>query len=863
MMLYSLVLLGLAAIVRAEDGSAAWLRYAPLDDAAAARFKAPEAIVALNSTQTSPVFTAGQELQKGFNGMLGKNVNLVSSPEDLDPEDKDSRIIVVGTAAQFTDETTLGNLTFSPGDLEEDGFYMSTRGRVVQIVGQNERGALYGAFEYLARIARHEFCGKDGIDNPHQPIRWVNQWDNLDDTGTHGSVERGYAGPSIFFANGGVVADMTRAAEYARLLASIRINAVVVNNVNSNPQILSPGNIDGLGRIADAFRPYGVQLGLSLNFASPQTYGGLDTFDPLDERVIKWWEDKTDELYARIPDMAGYLIKANSEGQPGPHSYNRTLAEGANLFAKATKHHGGLVMFRAFVYDHLADWTNPKLDRAKAAVDYFEGLDEEWDDNVIVQIKYGPIDFQVREPPSPLFAHLPTTDTVIELQVTQEYLGQQNHLVYMAPLWKEILDFDLHIEGQEKSLVRDVVAGERPGGKKLRLSGSAAVVNVGTDANWLGSHLAMSNLYAYGVLAWDPMADSEAMLRDWIKLTFGHDQLVADTIVKMSMESWPAYEDYSGNLGIQTLADILHTHFGPGPQSQDGNGWGQWTRANATSVGMDRTVATGTGFSGQYPPEVAQRFEKIETTPDNLILWFHHVPWTHVLKSGKTVIQHFYDAHYDGSALVQEFPLQWRALQGHMDDERFEHMLFRLNFQAGHALVWRDSICNFYNNMTSIPDEKGRVGNHPYRIEAENMEMEGYRVYNVDPFHTASARRAVITTSNTTTGANSTDPGTVWATLDFEDGTYDVAVNYYDVMRGQADYVLTIDNKVIGRWRGDNEDRLGNTGTLNLDGHSATRIRFENIDIKKGNVLRIVGTPDGIEGAPLDYVAILPDGIVD
>lgn len=302
-------------------------------------------------------------------------------------------------------------------------------------------------------------------------------------------------------------------------------------------------------------------------------------------------------------------------------------------------------MFRAFVYDSHINPADLKADRANHALKFFKGLDGQFLDNVVVQIKYGPIDFQVREPASPLFANIPQTNTAIELHITQEYLGQQSHLVYVAPLWKTILDFDLRA-GDQPSLVRDVVAGRRFSNKR---GGYAGVVNVGTNTTWLGSHLAMSNLYAYGRLAWNPSQDPQALLEDWTRLTFGSDPLVLGVVTEISMASWPAYEYYTGNLGIQTLTDILYTHYGPNPASQDNNGWEMWTRADHDGIGMDRTVSTGTVFSGQYPAKVAEKFESIETTPDDLLLWFHHVNYTHVLKSGKSVIQHFYDAHYAGA----------------------------------------------------------------------------------------------------------------------------------------------------------------------------------------------------------------------
>ncbi|EME85335.1 glycoside hydrolase family 67 protein, partial [Pseudocercospora fijiensis CIRAD86] len=461
--------LSLLALVAAEDGLQAWLRYAPLPHEYHHN-SLPSSILVLNRTQGSPVYTAGQELQRGLLQIFGKKVATNAAAIELGSG------IVVGTVDQYMN-------TFHGQDphfnLIEDGFSLSVQDHHVRILGRNERGALYGAFEYLSMLAQGNFSNVEYITNPAAPIRWTNEWDNLDS-----SIERGFAGKSIFFENGHVRSDLTRAAEYARLLASIRVNAVVVNNVNANYTTLKPDNIEGLGRIADVFRPYGIQLGLSLYFASPANLTVTDTYDPLDEKVIAFWHNVTDQIYHRIPDMAGYLVKANSEGQPGPLHYNRTLAEGANMFARALKPHGGVLMFRAFVYNQLneSDW---KADRAKAAVDFFKPLDGDFDDNVVVQIKFGPIDFQVREPVSPLFANLLKTSTAIELQVAQEYLGQQCHLVYLPPLWKTITDFDLRLNN-DTSLTKDVFTGKYLG---RHLGGSAAVVNVGMNSTWLGSHL--------------------------------------------------------------------------------------------------------------------------------------------------------------------------------------------------------------------------------------------------------------------------------------------------------------------------------------------------------------------------------------
>ena len=831
-----LILLSLG-FVAAENGLNAWLRYAPVPHTASQAHNVPSKIVVLNSTRDSPVNTAGAELQKGIQGILSKRTSISTKGC------KASSSIVVGTVAEYT--KACGNLSQTP-DLEGDGFWLSTKGKTIQILGQNERGALYGAFEYLSMLAQGNFSQVAYATNPNQPIRWTNQWDNLD-----GSIERGYGGPSIYFQNGLIVNNLTRAAEFARLLASVRVNGAVINNVNANATLLSPQNIAGLGRVADVFRPYGVQLGISLNFASPQSIGGLSTFDPLDPSVVTFWNNITTQIYQKVPDFAGYLVKANSEGQPGPLTYNRTLAQGANLFANALKPRGGIVMFRAFVYNQLneSDW---KADRANAAVEFFKELDGDFDDNVVVQIKYGPIDFQVREPTSPLFANLFNTSTAIELQVAQEYLGQQCHLVYIPPLWKTILDFDLRVDSQP-SLVRNIISGQR---FNRPLGGSAGVVNVGTNATWLGSHLAMSNLYAYGRLAWDPALNPESILQDWTRLTFSLDRSVIDTIGKMSMESWPAYENYSGNLGIQTLTDILYTHFGPNPASQDNNGYGQWTRADAKTIGMDRTVSNGTGFAGQYPAEISSQYENIETTPDNLLLWFHHVNYTQPLKSGETVIQHFYNAHYAGAATAQTFVPQWESLKGKVDDQRFNEVLFRQVYQAGHSIVWRDAISEYYRNLSGIQDDAKRVGSHPYRIEAENMQLSGYKPYDVNPFEMASNFTAIITTSNNTAG-------TAQTTLQYPSGTYDLAVGYYDLIGGKSNWQVELNGQQLGQWIGNNEDTLGHAPSTFLDGHSATRITFRGVKIQEGDMLKITGTPNGIEPAPIDYVAVLPPGVVD
>ncbi|PSK42147.1 hypothetical protein B9Z65_4061 [Elsinoe australis] len=846
-MRFLITLLASASLACAETGLDGWLRYARIPQAERYHASIPNRIVALNSTQGSPVYTAGQELRQGLDSIFGKPCG-ISHRASSDQ----GGAVTVGTLDQ------LNATSIDSSDVPEliaDGFWLDVKGSTVNIIGQNERGALYGAFEYLSMLAQANITDVSYASNPDAPIRWINQWDNLRaDVSVHGSVERGYGGPSIFFENGLVKQNLTRVAQYARLLASIKVNAVVVNNVNANETMLTTPVMDGLKRIADIMRPYGVQMGMSLYFASPKALKELDTFDPLDQRVIDWWHNKTDEIYALIPDMAGYLVKANSEGQPGPLTYNRTLAEGANLFAGAVRPHGGVVMFRAFVYDStsLNQTTNWKADRANAAVDFFRDLDGAFAPEVIVQVKYGPIDFQVREPVSPLFAHLKQTGAAIELQISQEYLGQQCHLVYLPPLWDTILNFDLRVDSQP-SLVSDIVSGRR---FSQRLGGYAGVANVGTNQTWLGSHLAMSNLYAFGRLAWAPKTSPDSILQDWIRLTFGFDEMVLNTITDMSMESWRTYENYTGNLGIQTLTDILYGHYGPNPASQDGNPWGQWTRADGDTIGMDRTVSNGTGFAGQYPAEVTEVYENVDTTPDDLLLWFHHVPYTQRLKSGETVIQHFYDAHYAGSENAQTYAPRWEALKGKIDEQRFQEVLFRFQYQAGHSIVWRDAINNFYYNLSQIEDAGGRVEKHQYRIEAESMQMDGYVPYAVSPWNTASGKTAVVTASNTTTGTLST-------VLENETGKYDVAVNYFDMAIGRSTWELYLNDELVGSWVGNSDLTLGHAPSNYIDGTSATRITFKRVGVAKGDTLRIVGKPDGIEPAPVDYVSIFPEGVVD
>ena len=671
----------------------AWLPYRPLEAQTAKQYqKLPSNVVVTGDSIV--LKNAEQELVSGIRKMIGRDLTASSV--------LGGSSIVLATIPQAT--VLIPGL--KPRALAGDGYWI-TRTKIrgfecLLITSENERGVLYGAFGFLRKIAQGESLSRvDEVQQPSAPIRWIDQWDNLD-----GSVERGYGGRSIFFENGKVRDDLGRAAKYARLLASIGINACTINNVNAAPGALDPDFIPQVKRIADVFRTWGVRLSLSVDLSSPKMIGGLDTFDPLDQHVANWWRQKVDEIYGQIPDFAGFVVKADSEGRSGPSAYGRTHADAANVIARALASHGGIVFYRAFVYNHHLDWRDLKNDRAKAAYDNFHPLDGKFDSNVIIQIKNGPIDFQVREPVSPLFGDLDSTNKAIELQITQEYTGQQKHLCFLVPMWKEVLDFDMHPD-RGPSRVKDIVSRAAP---HRTTNGFVGVANVGLNENWLGSPLAMANLYGFGRLAWDPDLSAQKIIDEWTRLTFGNDPLVVETISKLQIDSWPVYESYTGPLGAGTLTDITGNHYDPGPESSEENGWGQWHRADHEGIGMDRTVATGTGYIGQYPPEVQKEYESLAACPDNLLLFFHHVPWTYVLHSRKTVIQHVYDSHYSGADQAQDFIARWQKLSGHLDQDQYRDILARFEFQSREAIKWRDTICAWALRMSGIPDRKGRIG---------------------------------------------------------------------------------------------------------------------------------------------------------
>ena len=812
--------------IQAETGAEGWLRYAPIPDPT--RYASlPSRIVVPGNTPTDKA--AASELQRGLSSLLGRSFTI------SEETDSSNAIILTNLAALNKAFTVTGDSL--PPESFTIGEKIEGKTHRYIILGADAHGELYGAFHLLSLVASQQpLPTKPTTESPSSPIRWVNQWDNL-----NGTIERGYAGRSIFYDNGHVRTDLTRVHDYGRLLASIGINGITVNNVNSDFRTLEPDMILEFARIADQLRPWGVRISLAVDLSSPQVVGHLSTFDPVDPTVIAWWRSKVDEIYKAIPDFAGFVIKADSEGRVGPSQYHRTPAEAANTVARALKSHGGLVLYRGFVYNNHLDYNDLKADRARAGYDNFHALDGKFESNVVIQIKNGPIDFQVREPASPLFAALQHTSQAIELQITQEYLGQQRHMVFLVPMWKTTLDTDLRANNQNTP-VKEIVEGKS---FHQPLGGFVGIANVGLDANWMHHPMAMANLYGFGRLAWNPNLTTDQILDTWTRLTWGNNPTVVSTIDELQRHSWRTYEQYTGNLGIGTLTNILGYHYGPGIESAERNGWGQWFRGDAQGIGMDRTVATGTGYIGQYPPELAKVYEDLKTCPDDLLLFMHHVPYTHVLHNGKTVVQYVYDAHYEGAAAAQTYAPRWQTLRGLIDDDRYNETLKLFTYQAGHAIVWRDAVTGWFQKESNIPDKENRVGNYPNRIEAENMTAEGYTPVDVKPWETASNSKAVV--------CNQPAGCTLTTTLDKPAGTYNITVQYFDFWSGKSHFALDLNHQPIDNWIADATIPPARAENQ-PNGDTSTRITFPNIILKPGDILTLHGIPDNTEPAPVDYI---------
>lgn len=673
---------------RGEDGYDLWLRYRLLDDDARVSVAKHTASIVV-SASPSPVMRAAEgELQKGLAGLLGRQI---PSTREIG-----AGAILLGTPQGLP---AIDHSGLPMEQLGAEGYIIRSleiSGHSTTVIAANgDIGLLYGVFELLRLIQTGAALeALDIVGVPKTGLRLLNHWDNLDRY-----VERGYAGQSIW--DWWRLPDIldTRYTDYARANASIGINGTVLNNVNAKAEILTARYLDKAAALADIFRPYGIRVYLSVRFSAPIDIGGLETADPLDPAVVKWWSAKAGEIYARIPDFGGFLVKANSEGQPGPQNYGRSHADGANMLAEALRPHGGVVMWRAFVYSQ-----DDPDDRVKQALDEFQPLDGKFAENVLVQVKNGPLDFQPREPFHPMFGTMPDTQLMMEFQITQEYLGFSTHLAYLGALYEEVLNADTSALGQG-STVATVVDGSLFGHQR---TGMAGVANIGTDRDWTGSLFGQANWYVFGRLAWNPQASSRAIAREWLAMTVSNDPVFVDQAAELMMRSREAVVDYMTPLGLAHIMGTGH-HYGPAPWVDD-LARPEWNpvyyhHADSVAIGFDRTL-TGSNALAQYKGPVAERFSNLETIPDEYLLWFHRLPWDYPMRSGKTLWQELI-AHYDhGVAEAEAMRASWAGLKRFVDPERFVKTARLLDIQVREAYWWRDACIAYFMRQSGkeLPD---------------------------------------------------------------------------------------------------------------------------------------------------------------
>lgn len=675
----------------AEDGYELWLRYPRVTDAARLKDYQSriQSVFLRKSSPTREIIAA--ELEKGFSGLLGKSIPASAKTEN--------GTLIIATAdedvmKQFQEIKSRVAAQGREGYLIQT---QTTKGKTCIIITANsDIGLLYGSFHFLRLLQTASPLQAVAITStPKINHRLLNHWDNLDRT-----VERGYAGFSLWDWHRLPDYIDPRYQDYARANASVGINGTVVTNVNANALVLTRPYLEKVQALANVFRPYGIRVYLTARFSAPIEIGKLPTADPLDPDVRRWWQDKAKEIYSLIPDFGGFLVKANSEGQPGPQNYKRSHADGANMLAEAVQPFGGIVMWRAFVYAN-----EDKTDRVKQAYNEFVPLDGKFLPNVIVQVKNGPLDFQPREPFHPLFGATPQTPLMMEFQLTQEYLGFATHLVYLPTLFGEVLDSDTFIKG-EGSTVRKVIDGTL---FNDTLTAIAGVSNIGNDRNWCGHPFAQANWYAYGRMAWNPDADVQQLANEWTSMTFTTNDRARSTIVDMMMRSREITVNYMTPLGLHHIMGWSH-HYGPAPwiankQRED------WTsvyyhKADSLGVGFDRTK-TGSNALEQYHPRVQKIYEDAKTCPDEYLLWFHHLPWTFRMKSGKTLWDELCYHYYSGAKDVSGLQTQWQSVKNAIDPERFDHITTLLKIQEKEARWWRDACVLYFQSFSKqkIPDD--------------------------------------------------------------------------------------------------------------------------------------------------------------
>jgi alpha-glucuronidase len=671
--------------LQAEDGYRLWLRYDKISD---------KSLLAAYKTQLSGLLLEGksptlavikEELINGISGLLDSKFSLIGSIQE--------HSLVIGTP---TGSSRIASLSLPLDKLTTDGFLISTQKisgkNCIVIAANTETGVLYGSFHFLQLLQTHKSIAQlNIISSPKIQYRLLNHWDNM-----NRSVERGYAGFSIWKWHllPGYIDQ--RYKDYARANASIGINGTVVNNVNANVQMFTKDYLIKVAALADVFRPYGIKVFLSAKFSAPIELGKLKTADPFDETVKEWWKKKVDEIYNYIPDFGGFLVKANSEGQPGPQNYKRTHADGANMLADALAPHNGIVMWRAFVYSN-----ETPTDRTKQAYDEFKPFDGTFKSNVIIQVKNGPLDFQPREPFHPLFGAMPKTPVMMEFQLTQEYLGQGTQLVFEAPLMKEVLDADTYANGKGTT-VANIIDGSA---EHHTLTGIAGVSNIGDERNWCGHPFAQSNWYAFGKLAWDHSLSSEEIADDWIRMTFNNDAAFVNTTKKIMIGSRETMVHYMTPLGLHHIMGDGH-HYGPSPWS-DKLGRADWNpvyyhRADSLGIGFERTTK-GSNALEQYAAEVRKKYEDPATCPEDYLLWFHHISWNYKMTSGKTLWDELCTKYYSGVTDVHSMQQNWNSLKGKVDNEQFEHVKMLLAVQEKEAVWWRNACLLYFQTFSKMP----------------------------------------------------------------------------------------------------------------------------------------------------------------
>jgi alpha-glucuronidase len=673
----------------AETGYDLWLRYARVESEAerSAYRKAASAIVVEGDSPTGRVVRA--ELRRGLSGLLGGETPVSGAVR------ADGAVVVGTPLSSPLIKTASLKWAERLARVGPEGYVIrSTRigGHAVTVIAsEGAVGALYGTFHLLRLMqTRQSIAALDVAERPRIARRVLNHWDNLD-----GTIERGYAGHSLWLWAELPGRVDPRTLDYARANASIGINGSVINSVNARPESLDASHLEKTAALANVLRPYGLRVYLSANFAAPKLLGGLPTADPLDPGVAKWWRDKGSEIYRLIPDFGGFLVKANSEGQPGPQDYGRTHADGANVLADALAPHGGIVMWRAFVYDATVD-----PDRTKRAYLEFVPLDGKFRANVFAQVKNGPLDFMPREPFHPLFGALPHTPIMAELQITQEYLGHSTHLVYLAPMWKEFLDADTYAKGPGSSVAK-ILDGTLQGESR---TGIAGVANTGRDINWCGHDFAQANWYAYGRLAWDPGRGADAIADEWIRMTWSADPAVVATIRSMMLGSREAFVRYTMPLGLHHL--IGGDHYAPMPENGDLRrpDWSAvyYHRAAGDGIGVDLT-SKGSGAVDQYRSALREEWNDPATTPEKLLLWFHRVGWDYRMKSGRTLWDELVHEYRRGAEGARQLETDWRTLEGKVDGERHRAVLGKLQQQTADAAAWRDKCLRYFQQFSGKP----------------------------------------------------------------------------------------------------------------------------------------------------------------